>query len=370
MLTGGNGRAPGEGQEAYYEFDIAGHVRDVTANVSLTNDPGDPVGAYLVSPDGDALGYGQNSVNLTSGTGLTAYTLNPVPGIWTLIVDFAEPVVGDEVSQPFTGSIELNAVRAWAAGLPDSAGDQLAPGTPLTVPVTVTNNTAAPEGFFVDPRLDAMASLPLASLTSNAVTLPNTGYPAVWFVPTETSSISVSQTASLPAMFDVSPVPGDPDLVSASSTPGSLCAESESASYSPPGGTVTAGQWTADPSECGPYQAAATAGSATVSMTAHTKAFDTSMTSVTGDLWLAALDPAVLGEVTPVLVNPGQSAVIDVTITPAGPAGTVVNGMLYVDSLASGTPPYGQLSGSELAAIAYSYTIGRGHGSRGHGAHN
>ena len=47
-----------------------------------------------------------------------------------------------------------------------------------------------------------------------------------------------------------------------------------------------------------------------------------------------------------------------------------MNGILYVDSLASGTPPYGQLSGSELAAIAYSYTIGRGHGSRGQGAHN
>jgi len=366
VLTGGNGRAPYEGQEAYYEFNIAGHVRDITANVSLTNDPGDPVGAYLVSPDGDVLGYGQNSVNLTSGTGLTAYTLNPAPGTWTLIVDFAEPVVGDEVSQPFTGSIEINAVRASAVGLPDRASDQLAAGTPLTVPVTVTNNGAAPEDFFVDPRLDAMVSLPLASLTSNTVTLPNTGNPAVWFVPTETSSISVSQSATLPAMFDVSPVPGDPDLVSASSTPGSLCAESESSSYSPAGGTVTAGQWTASPSECGPYPDPAPAGTATMSMTAETKAFDTSMASVTGDLWLAALDPSVLGEVTPVLVNPGQTAVIDVTITPAGPAGTVVNGTLYVDSFTSATPPYGQLSGDELAAIPYSYTIGGSHGSGRH----
>jgi hypothetical protein len=103
-----------------------------------------------------------------------------------------------------------------------------------------------------------------------------------------------------------------------------------------------------------------------MSMSAETKAFDTSMASVTGDLWLAALDPSVLGEVTPVLVNPGQTAVIDVTITPAGPAGTVVNGTLYVDSFTSATPPYGQLSGDELAAIPYSYTIGGSHGSGRH----
>ena len=76
----------------------------------------------MISPDGNTLGYGQNDiVGAAPGTLLTAYTLNPVPGIWTLIVDFAEPVVGDEVSQPFTGSIQFNTVRASAPGLPDTA---------------------------------------------------------------------------------------------------------------------------------------------------------------------------------------------------------------------------------------------------------
>jgi hypothetical protein len=337
--------------------------------VSLANDPGDSVGAYLVSPDGDTLGYGQNSLNGTSGTTLTAYALNPVPGTWTLIVDFAEPVVGDEVSQPFTGTIRFNAVRVWAAGLPNGARSSLAAGTPVTVPVTITNNGAAPEEFFVDPRLDATVSLPLAPLTANTVTLPMTvqSFPA-WFVPTETSSISLSQTSTPAAMFDFSPYPGDPDLASAVSGAGALCSSSESASYSPPGGTVTAGYWSAGPSECGPYASAAASGSATIDMTAQTKAFDSAVTSSTGDAWqLLAVDPVAFASsatsagFTPVVVNPGQTSVIDVTITPSGPNGTTVNGTLYVDDFASGVPPYGQFSGDELAAIPYSYTIGGRH---------
>ena len=162
VLTGGNGRAPGEGQQDYYEFDVGTGVTDITANVTLANDANDPVAEYLISPDGNTVGYGQNSLNGNGGLSLTAYTRHPVSGTWTLIVDFAEPVEGNELSDPYTGNIVFNNVVASAAGLPDSASTTLKATVPVTVPVTITNNGAAPEDFFIDPRLDTTQSITLA----------------------------------------------------------------------------------------------------------------------------------------------------------------------------------------------------------------
>ena len=355
MLTGGNGRFPGEGQVAYYQFQVGRGVRDVTANVSLTNDAGNPVGAYLISPGGDALGYGQN--NLLGGTSLTAYTLNPVPGTWTLIVDFAEPVTGNEISQPFRGNISFNKVTVTASGVPNSPAATLKAGVPVTAKVAITNNGAAPEAFFADPRLNATASLTLTSLVPNTgLKLPLTVFPPYWLVPTQTSSVSVSANATLPIMFDFRPFAGDPDVASASSGPGPLCADTESASYTAAGGTVTAGGWFSLPSECGPYPTGAPAGTLNfVTMTAQTKQFDPAITPATGDLWLASLNPST--PFSPVVINPGQTATINVTITPSGAPGTVVRGTLYADDFVNGVPPYGQTAGDELAAIPYSYTI-------------
>jgi len=356
VLTGGNGRPPGEGQVDYYEFKVGNHVHNITANVSLTNDAGDPVGAYLISPDGDALGYGQNSLNGSNGTSLTAYTVNPAEGVWTLIVEFAEPIVGDEVSQPFTGNIALNNVSASAAGLPHRFDKKLAAGVPVTFPVTITNNGVAPEDFFVDPRLSTSATITLATQfgTSDTVPLPAISNP-IWLVPTDTSSVSVTDSSSLPTMFDTSPFPGDPDLASSSSGTGPLCSTTPSVSYTPSGGEVISGLWSALPSECGPYPGPAPAGTATMNATAVISAFDGMVTSDTGDIWLAATNPAAT--FSPIVINPGQTAVIHVTITPSGTSGTQVSGTLFVDDFVSSVPPYGQIAGDELAAIPYAYTI-------------
>jgi len=352
VLTGGNGRPPGEGQINYYEFAVGAGHKSITANVSLTSDVGDVVGSYLVSPDGDALGFGQNSLNGTNSLSLTAYTLNPVAGTWTLVVDFASPVVGDEVSQPFTGNIKLDNVSASAAGLPNSAGIKLAAGTPVTVPVTITNNGAAPEAFFVDGRLNSTASLQLAALFGSTFALPlATGEPE-WLLPTQTSSVQTASSASLPIEEDWGAAQGDPDLFAPAGT-------TTSASYTPAGGTVQPGVWFAGPDEIGPFgPGGAPAGTVSSTMTATTKAFDPAVTTAGGDIWLAAVEGlSTFSSFSPVVINPGQTAVINVTITPSGSSGTVVSGHLYVDDYVASVPPFGQTSGDELAAIPYTYTI-------------
>jgi hypothetical protein len=94
-----------------------------------------------------------------------------------------------------------------------------------------------------------------------------------------------------------------------------------------------------------------------MTLTATTKAFDPAVTTDGGDLWTSAFDLSVLNTFNPVIINPGQTAVINVTIVPAGPSGTVVSGNLYINDFIGGVPPYGETAGDELAALPYTYTI-------------
>lgn len=349
VLTGGNGRNPGEGEIQYYEFNVPSGVRNITADLSLTNDVNDPVGLYLVSPDGDALGYGQNSINGSQTLSATAWTVNPAPGLWTLVADFASPVVGDEVSQPFSGNILFNNVTVKAEGLPQAPGHHLAAGTAYTYQISITNNGLQAEDFFIDPRQNSNITLTLAPFSqASGLALPLVVGPPEWFVPTETSSLSVAATASLPIEFDFQPGSGDPDLSSSIGT-------SPTGSYTPPGGRVTPGFWSATPSEIGPYPAGAPAGTVSMAMEATIKSFDTTVTSSTGDLMLASVNPATT--FSPIVINAGQTATVSVTITPAGTIGGVVSGVLYIDEFLTNVPPYGQQSADELTAIPYEYTI-------------
>ena len=115
-------------------------------------------------------------------------------------------------------------------------------------------------------------------------------------------------------------------------------------------GRVSQGLWSATPTALGPTNGPVT-GSATYSASVHTKAFDSTATSTTGDAWLFATNADT--PFTPLVLEPGQTGTITVTITPTGAAGTAVSGVLYVDTFSNAV-----LSGDELAAIPYSYTIG------------
>jgi hypothetical protein len=346
-LTGGNGRPPGQGQEMYYEFKVTKHVQDITANVSLTSDAGDPVGAYLIDPNGNLGGYGQNSINGTQGLSLSAYAANPTPGTWTLIVDFAEPIVGDLVSQQFHGNVLFNNVDVTANGLP--TGKRLVAGHPVTIPVKIRNKGAQAEDFFLDPRLNSSTTLSLAPFSqASGLALPLVVGSPVWFMPTEATSVSVSATASLPVEFDFGPDQGDPDIASSIGT-------AASGSYTVPTGTLNNGFWFATPSEVGPYPGPAPAGTVSMSMSATAKAFDSSVSSDTGDLEPASINPATT--FSPIVITPGHSATVNVTITPSGAPGTTHSGTLYVDDFMTNVPPYGQQGADELIGIPYSYSI-------------
>ena len=352
-VTGGNGRPPGEGQANFYQFNVGPGHKSITANVSVTNDPAAPVGAYLVAPDGTAVAFAQNSLNATPLTALTAYTINPVAGTWTLIVDFANPVIGDQISQPFSGNVRLDNTGIVVSGIPNTPAVVAAGGT-LTMPISITNNGQVAQAFFLDARLNQTTSISLANLgppPAGGYVLPATANP-FWMIPTHSSSVQVAATANLPVMFDYGPNQGDPDLVGAAGANNTAAGH-----YTPTGGVLQQGVWFALPSEIGPYSGPAPAGLANMTMTVTTKAFDTAVTTPGGDLWLTALDANTLNSFFGYIVNPGQTVTIPVTLTANGPSGTVVNGTLYLDALENGTPPYGELTGDEVAAFPYTYTI-------------
>ena len=365
ILTGGNGRSSTTGQTAYYQVQVPAGLKALNVDVR-TGNPANTMLAELVDPstgEGASTAFNGMLVTTASGgtgfkpqTGAQLHVLNPSAGTWTLVVDFFNSVSGTSVAQPFTVTMNDTPVTASAAGLPDSASTQLAAGTPVTIPVQVTNNGTTPEEYFVDPRLSTQSTDTLAAQSTNDLTLPNlAGTIPTYLVPSHTTAISAQVTTSpTPAFFDINWTFGDPDLASNTGT-------TSTANFSSP--TVAPGDWTVTPFLQGPTGAnQAPSQPATASMTATHAAFDPAVTSTTGDLWLGSLDPNSL--FTPVVVDPGQSATIPVTITPSGSSGTVVSGTLYL-SASSFLPsavtfnelPNNAPEGSDVAAFPYTYTV-------------
>jgi hypothetical protein len=171
-----------------------------------------------------------------------------------------------------------------------------------------------------------------------------------------THSVSATATSTSPSkgrvMFDFGPFPGDPDE---ESRPGT----SATAGFplGPATTPVTQGLWFAVPSEVGPYGAGkAAAATASMTMRATTQAFDLTATSPEGDFWkFGVASLARSASYNLVTVNPGQSGRLTLAIKPSGKAGTVVRGVLYVDDFVDSLQ---FLSGSQLVAIPYAYTIG------------
>ena len=358
-LTGGNGRASWPAQENDYVFNVPPGTQAIHADVTLANDPNDLLTAYLIDPSGQDLGYSTNVTVNSSGQpestlSTDLYHADPQPGQWTLILTWANPVSGLELSEPFTGTIAFNQADVHG-DLPVLAS--LRAGTTYTYDVTVHNTGSAPEAFFADPRLHSDATLPLpnqngaVNAANMTLPLPASSAPGpYYFVPTQTSQLQESLTGSVPVDFDSEYFPGDPDIE------GTQSGDAASATLTEP--EVSPGFWDLNPDEVGPYPATgAPTATASASMKVVTQAFDPAVTSSTGDLWSAV--NGLSSSYSPVYVPAGATATITVQITPSGAAGSFQSGTLFVDdeTIAGVDGIYDLPNGDEIAAIPYSYKI-------------
>jgi hypothetical protein len=365
-LTGGNGRAVATGVSADYALDLATGTPVLNAQVTLPS--AEPVLAELVDPvteeaastSSSALdaAHAGSSATPALQRGLELHVLAPHPGRWVLVLDFFGVVSGSSLAEPYTVTVDRIPPAISAPGLPDRAGTQLAAGVPFTTTVSVRNDRALPEEIFLDARRGQLATYPLVAAGLPGVTVPvadPTDLPA-YLVPAHTTSITAAASAPDPIRFDVSWVFGDPDVRAG---PAGTLVEGSVVAHD-----VASGLWVIAPSEPGPDGADGVAPERVhTAMWATTAVFDPAVTSPTGDLWLQALgvDPHLV----PQLVAPGATVRIPVTITPRGPAGSVVAGTLSVSALSMidgglSTAGAGGVSpqGSDEAAFAYRYTVG------------
>jgi Subtilase family len=365
VLTGGNGRAGTQAQSNTYVFNVPSGEPELQVGVSLANDPNDQVLGYLINPDGQNIGYSTNFTTDSGGnpiatTAMNLYSLDPEAGQWRLVLQFQNPVNGTELTEPFSGTISFDQPHVNAGGLPDGGPhSQLTAGGTYTYNVTIRNPGQSPEVFYADSRLsnttetitlpngnggvdDSSVPLPLPAPTATSSPVP------FYLVPTNTTEIDAGLTGTVPVTFDISYAPGDPDV---EATVGA--GNSASATVTAP--QVSPGQWPLVPDELGPFPASgAPAGTASASVSAVTESFDPNMTSSTGDLWTAL--NGLSATFKPVYVNPGQTATIQVSITPTGSG--QVSGTLYLDDLTlASTFGLADESGQEIAAIPYSYTV-------------
>jgi hypothetical protein len=362
-LGGGNGRGGAPASEVFFAFDVPTGEPELNVNTAFKDGRFDNYSVFVVSPDGETLGHASNQL-LTGGTvtdpqttktepGAVSHVLSPVAGQWTLIVALTNPASGPLVSSPLTGSIDFDAVPVAVNGLPQSTDTVIHVGQSRTAAITITNNSSVPQAYFLDARLNQTVTVKLKSLTqSKNIPLP-LGVSAQipqWIVPTDTTSVTATASATAPVTFDMSPylgnfegeLNGDPQ-VGATST-------GDDATSSISADVLTPGDWNVDPALTGTFKSKASpGGTVNLALSATTLAFDGAVHTTYGDLWSGD------NSVSPVIVSPGQTITLYATIAPT--AAGAVNGTLFIDT-ATDISPFGQPIpvGDQVAAIPYAYT--------------
>jgi subtilisin family serine protease len=372
VITGGNARAVSPAQTFSYGFVVSSAGRrTLGVSLNLARDPNVIVDAVLIDPNGELADVGSNitfnaSGQLVQGLHVQLFDAHPLKGRWQLVVVVQNPVSGAEISQGFRGNITFDGLGTTRGNLPNTASRVLKAGQPFTTTVTVHNSGVAALAVGADPRLEKVRLLqPVPIQGSTTFALPaGPSDPPVYITPPDTSSLTVAATTSIPTQVEIQGSAAGFDVFGdlQASQGGSKVSVASVREHG--NGTISNGIWFTGIEEIGPFSDSGEApGTATITAAMRTNLFDPAVTTSTDDPFRISVDPSSDGFGTPVLIPPGGTAAIQVTITPQGHKGDVVTGHLNLVtppalpvSAGTGLPFYS--TGAAIVTLPYAYTIG------------
>jgi hypothetical protein len=364
-ISGGNARSFSPAQTFSYAFDVPQGKKDLDVAVTLARDPGDLLEGVLVDPNGETPSISTNAAPDGSGTqGLSMENIvaNPIPGRWRYVVVVENPVTGKAFFQNFAGTVGFNGVRATtstgsASSVALTAAGSTAAGRTFTV--TVHNPGPAPIAVQADPRTTNQQQVQLApQFAGSTIPLPlnveDLSQIPLFLVPPDTQKVALSANSTVPAQVELNSPGGGIDLFGdlQSAQNGNTISTATVQEQAP--GTVGQGYWGTYVQEIGPFgNGGAKKGQSTLVARATTLGFDRAVTTSVGDPYLSAVDPTAPAG-NPVIIQPGKTATITVTIKPPSGAKGTFSGVLHLVTTPIGTPFF-NTTGDVLATIPYSY---------------
>jgi hypothetical protein len=355
MLTGGNGRAGG-GPTQTFAFDVPPGAKNMSLALNVA-DSGYALEGLLVDPNGMQLSV-QPNVDPASGASTFAlqhFRYDPQPGRWRFVLLQNFISSGNQTSLPFSARISFFGTSQVAAGsIPNSPGVRIsASAAPVIIPLRITNNGAVPQLYFADTRAATLGAVSLGTAPLCGTALQ--GACELTWVPPEVAALGFIAQSSAPITMDAFNdvgsgvgVTGSPDLWAKTVGPDTVAA-----SIVEP--EVPWGPWVMFPSLIGPYPSGGAPSNVPVTTAAIAvmQPFDTTVTTDSGNIWSDLLQGT--NTFNPLVLAPGQSGVIHVTIKPdASLVGKTVSGFLYVDTFNGAV-----LSGDEVVRIPYSFKVVR-----------
>ncbi len=199
---------------------------------------------------------------------------------------------------------------------------------------------------------------PLASTDPTTFKLPEadpTKYPTFW-VPSHTTKLTMAVRSQVPLLLamgytnpEASGYVGPPDPVYQSASSGDPAAR-----VSAQASELTPSLWACYADPRGPFKAKGVrlGASATCAASSVTDQFDMTMAPSTGDFWLRAMVPGAPAY-RPLVLQPGQSGQITLTITPTARPRTKVSGFVSVESWDPQTT-----ESEEIVDVPYTYRVG------------